>query len=267
MRNTWAITLVISALIVAACSGGGTLDRGYDSGQSLNGYLASGPNTAMFVWWAESDGALTGSIYRVERGLLQDSGVSSTEVSFTATREVDQLTLTIEGLFGLSSILAGNLTDASLLLFIPDDDGSIVEVTLRPATLAQYNGVVERIRGQVEAERDAAYQAELRDLQATIDAREAAIQARKAERLAYERSCLEHNGIIAKEGGLAFSTGTCIVHYAGGDYDGNEVAINLDGSWDQEAEEFARQICRDLAAAGFNAIYHEDTGVCEGDAP
>ena len=254
------IMLATSALIVAACSNNGSSGQGTEPGQGLQGYMVSNPSTAMFVWWTESDGDLTGSIYRSERDDSQESGVSSTETSFTATQELNQLTLSVEGSFGISSTFAGNLANDSLSLFIPDADGTIAEVTLRPANLAQYNANVAIFRGLVEARRDAAYRAELVDLQATFDARE-------AERLAYERSCLEHNGIIAKEGGFAFSAGTCIAHYAGGDFDGDRVSINLDGSWDREAEEFNRQICRDLAAGGFNAIYHEDTGVCEGDAP
>ncbi|MBW6435218.1 hypothetical protein KZ829_15885 [Actinoplanes hulinensis] len=116
------------------------------------------------VQLTRQDSSLTGTIDEssAEYG---ETVLRPTHLQFTGTVSGTALTLTFTGLLGSQAALSGTLTSDDLTLSVPQEDGSVGQVTLRPSTVEHYNELVVALQATV---RTAA------DVKASADAAQAA---------------------------------------------------------------------------------------------
>jgi hypothetical protein len=118
----------------------------------LTGYLGNFTNGVLFLEWTENAGNLSGTIQQalIRRDPTQ---LNITNVGFTGLFDGSRLTLTIPQGFGFATTISGTLTNGTLTLFWPNEQGVVTPTTFKPATLTDYNRSVSILQQQVAQER------------------------------------------------------------------------------------------------------------------
>lgn len=116
-----------------------------DPDLNLSGYLAIDADGAVFIEWIEVAGELTGTLYWTSPDEENRYGFASDSFSFSGVLSADRLALTFAQGFGFSTAISGQLSDDTLTLFFPEDDGEPVAIVMLPGTLAEYQQAVQAL--------------------------------------------------------------------------------------------------------------------------
>jgi len=150
-------------------------------------FLATSAPEVMFVRWTENAGTLSGSLDDVTQDQSTSTGTHAQEMSFTGLRHGDDVTLTLSQGLGTYSSLTGKISGDDLHLAVPQPDGQLANLTLSPASAADYNAAVADLATQAsataQAQADAQQQADAAasaTAQAQADAQRQAAAAAQA---------------------------------------------------------------------------------------
>ncbi len=156
MRRRTLQLAVFLSLILLACACGGVRSAILPASRTGNGsWIASDATSVVFAQLVEAkDGTLSGSANYVQ-AVTTDTGdpLQQINLSVSGVRRDDALSLTLNAGLGVTQTWTGKLTGSGLALQIPQQDGSLMPVTLRPGTSANYNDAVARLRGAVIQQR------------------------------------------------------------------------------------------------------------------
>lgn len=139
-----------------------------------SGWLAGDDSSAVYVDYRERAGTLSGTLQTssIEPG---DAGfeVKGQSQAFTGTLEGSDLSITAGG----AAPWFGTLEKGELTLNLPQDDGALAPLVLRPASIADYNDAVAALRTrarslndqETEADNEAALDEEAAEASAAFD--------------------------------------------------------------------------------------------------
>lgn len=140
----WRV-LVAVVLLVAGCVGGDE--------EVPATWVASGKSSAVFVRWSNDDGDLSG---QMRMAALAEADVASGSADFDGRFNDDGVTLHLRqnpldelgGRRGEAQTVTGTVTDDTLVLTLPETEGSLAEVALQPGEVSDYNDAVDRLTQQ-----------------------------------------------------------------------------------------------------------------------
>lgn len=155
------------------------------------GYLARFTNQVMFIQFVDDDGRLSGQFQIAQTD--NAAAVSSQNFPFTGTRKGKDVSITLTGNVWTTGWTAktftGTLSGNQLTLVTPGDDGKLITVVLKDASVDDYNQAVTAVK-----------QAAVQQLQAQQAALAAAKAAQDAadERARQQRAVASANDEIAR---------------------------------------------------------------------
>lgn len=154
-----ALTLMIVATGVAACSGnshsgiggGGTGDSGI-----AHTWVAGGQGDAVLLHLTESGKSVSGTFDVTTLQTPSATNVQPEHAAFTGALDGSALTITFAEGFGFATSLAGTVSGSTLSLQIPQSDGSMTLIALRPGTVSDYNQDVLALQNAASSNAQAA---------------------------------------------------------------------------------------------------------------
>ncbi len=156
MRRATLKLAIFLSLTLLACACGGVRSAILPASRSATGsWIASDAPSIIFAQLVEAkDGTLSGSANYVQAATTDTGDPSQqTNLSVSGVRRDDSLSLTLNAGLGVTQTWTGKLTDSGLALQIPQQNGSLTSVILRPGTSANYNEAVSRLRSAVIQQR------------------------------------------------------------------------------------------------------------------
>lgn len=149
MRRIAAAMAVCGALVLAGCGGTGPASDGdaanpaVETGQTT--FICAGDTSGSLLQWNDLDGALTGSYTYTElSGSAPNEKVSPSSTTLTGTRDGGSVTLSLDVLFARQP-LSGTVSGKTLMLNVPQSDGSLQAATCRAGTLEEWNDFVGQL--------------------------------------------------------------------------------------------------------------------------
>ena len=139
--SRWWVLAV--GLLMTCCLNSNKVDR------NARGYLAATDQGIMFIQFTEQQGHLSGRIQSVS---VEEAGLKRIEAkdgSLTGVREGTNVSLCSAEFFEDSAV-AGNLSDNSLSLALPQPNGTLATVEFKSATLQEYNKDVESLNEKID---------------------------------------------------------------------------------------------------------------------
>ncbi len=162
-----AAALFFSAVALDACATGGagpslavpsTLNTDTTASAAASGgtgFLASDSGGVAFFQWNEADGSIVGSAQVATlSGIAPKEQVSSQTYSVSGQRNGDSISLTLS----LMGNFVGTLSNGTLVLNMPQKDGSLAPVTFTSGTATDFNQALSGLRGTADAANQAAEQ-------------------------------------------------------------------------------------------------------------
>lgn len=126
------------------------------------GYLVrwpgGGPENIEFFQWTESDGQITGRVYRAYENISGPSAVAFEQQDFVGTKSGTDITIELIDRQYENHTLIGTLENNKLEFTLQSNAGALFTVEGRPATMEDYNEAVEKLRERAEQARTAGYQ-------------------------------------------------------------------------------------------------------------
>ena len=108
------------------------------AGGVASSWVGSGPSTVLLIQWTNIGGHLTGELSEVDESEAPRASAVPTEQALTGEVAGQSVTLHL----GPSENLTGTIGTNSLVLNIPQSDGTVAAFTLHPGTPAEYNEAV-----------------------------------------------------------------------------------------------------------------------------
>lgn len=153
--------LVVAAVVVAVgmLAAVGALSRSDGGQQGLRGWIYQDSTSAVFVQWTRAGNSVQGSMSVANMDSAQATSVSNQNTAFMGSISGRSVSLSFNALLGLTTTVAGQLNGSSIVLSVPQKDGSLQSIALRPATTADYNTDVSTLQTTASANQQAADQA------------------------------------------------------------------------------------------------------------
>lgn len=178
------LLLSVLFLLPSACGAeqGGALaqpsnesDGADQATEEAEAWLATDVDSAVLLRWTEGDDNRLSGVLQIAR--MQSYDVSGESWPVEGLLGDQDLTLTIEGLFGSVTRLTGDFSGAILTLYWPSESGGLEAMQFQRSTIAEYNEVVARLQSDGANQRAWAEQAEM-ESQAIADADEELARAK-----------------------------------------------------------------------------------------
>lgn len=136
-------------------------------------FLYSDSSTTLFVQWTRTGSVVSGTL---DVAYLQPNATKVTNESqpFTGTLAGGDVTLVVGQSFLGATNISGTFDGSTLTLSIPNSDGSLAQIVLRPASLSGYNHDIAALKGV--AQQNLAAQQQAQRQQAVAAAQAAARQ-------------------------------------------------------------------------------------------
>lgn len=156
-RHGLIITL---AILLTACAGVGAQRTGNAPdnavGSTQHGYLSVASNGVAFVQFVNNNGQLAGQLQGVD---AMNGQAHSYNEALTGTLNNGQISMSVSW-FGISETFTGTLDGSNLILNFPDNNGYLRSTTFQSATIDDYNNAVSTFESQIQAEQQAAANAQ-----------------------------------------------------------------------------------------------------------
>jgi hypothetical protein len=141
-RATLLITALMGMFLASCGTSGGP-----------EGYMASSPNSVIFIDWTNNNNQLTGMLQTtyLDNSLTLHS--QSSQLSGVVSGSNVSLTLSLWGF--PTQTYVGTISNDQLTLSIPQSNGTLQSVVLTPATTDDYNNVVHSLQATATAQQNA----------------------------------------------------------------------------------------------------------------
>ncbi len=176
MKRIAAAATVLAALVLAGCGRAASPNAGSDAtnppaetGQTT--FICSDMTSASLLQWNDLKGSLSGSYTESELGGSPPSEkVTSNDATLTGTRDGSAITINLSA-FLVSRPLSGSVNGTTLMLNVPQSDGSLEAATCQAGTLDQWNRLIALLSSQAASANTAYAQQQARASVAAADAK------------------------------------------------------------------------------------------------
>lgn len=145
--------LVLLAALFAGCSSS-------PAGSEPTGYLFHDSNQAAYVQWTQTGSHVAGTLEDAYVDPSDPTKVTTGTQSLTGEISDGNITLTLDQSFLGATNLSGTFSGSVLVLGIPNNNGTINEVTFAPATVSTYNRDADELNGDANRAQAAQQQAQ-----------------------------------------------------------------------------------------------------------
>jgi hypothetical protein len=115
---------------------------------AAKGWVYTDPASALFIQWTQTGSSLTGSLAEAYLQTADAQTVSTQNDAFSGVVSVDSVYLTFPQGFGTVTNLSVQIQGVNLVLSLPQQDGTLLPVTLSPGAATDYNQAVAALQSQ-----------------------------------------------------------------------------------------------------------------------
>ncbi|MGH9896621.1 MAG: hypothetical protein ACREA0_32410, partial [bacterium] len=155
-------SIVLAALVLVTACGDPSTERSVESraqeATTAEAWLATTTDSVLLVRWTEDESGQVSGVLQLAH--LVDFAVEGESLSIDGMVTNGTVTLSVDGLFGTSTTLTGELSRGELTLFWPDETGTLHAVPFHRASISDYNNAVAALEDVGAQQAQAAYEAE-----------------------------------------------------------------------------------------------------------
>jgi hypothetical protein len=174
------LSVMALAALAAGCSGSPTSSGGLgvvSGAGEPTGYLFHDTDQAAYIQWTKTGSHIAGTLQDAYVNPSDPTKVTTGTESLTGEISDGNITLTLDRSFLGATNLSGTFNGSLLVLGIPNNNGTINEVTFGPAAVSTYNKDADALNGDANRAQSAQQQVQ-RQTQAAQQKEQAAAAAR-----------------------------------------------------------------------------------------